>query len=635
MTVDITWMIGGPQGSGVESGANIFSRACAALGYQIFGKREFYSNIKGEHSYFGVRVSDKTIRSNVNDVTLMVAFDAETIFRHYSEVIKDGAIIYDSDLSVIRVDEVHTLDDQYKSRLLAHLASKNKKPTVQDVLEMAKENGVKLYPISFKDVLSKMADETNNPRLKGMIRMYNVLGVSFSLGVLKMPPQTLLESIDVIFAKKQAIADLNKKAANYAYNYASARFSDFTFSLNETNKKPGTLLVQGYQGTALGKMACGCRFQPYYPITPASDESVFLESNEIFEVQNNRPGHTLVVQTEDEISAIGMTIGGALTGARSATCTSGPGFSLMAEAMGWAGINEVPIVVTLYQRSGPSTGLPTRHGQDDLLFAIYAGHGEFPKIVYASGDIEESFYDTARCFNYAEVYQLPVIHMMDKFLASSVITCDKFDSDKITINRGKLLDKIDGEYKRFAFTQDNISPRSKLGLENGIFWNTGDESDEYGHISEDPESRIKMMDKRNSKLDYALKTIPDEDQVVSFGAAETCIVSWGSPKGPILDALEMLNQENIKIGFVQIKLLNPFPADYVKFLLKDAKTIVDIEANQTAQLGQLLKQHLERGADYYILKYTGRPMTSTEIYESLKKIIEKKAQKRVVLTHGA
>jgi 2-oxoglutarate ferredoxin oxidoreductase subunit alpha len=307
----------------------------------------------------------------------------------------------------------------------------------------------------------------------------------------------------------------------------------------------------------------------------------------------------------------------------------------MAEAMGWAGINEVPIVVTLYQRSGPSTGLPTRHGQDDLLFAIYAGHGEFPKIVYASGDIEESFYDTARCFNYAEVYQLPVIHMMDKFLASSVITCDKFDSNKITINRGKLLEKIDGEYKRFAFTQDNISPRSKLGLENGIFWNTGDESDEQGHISEDPELRIKMMDKRISKLDYALKTIPDEDQAVSFGAAEICIVSWGSPKGPILDALEMLKQENIKIGFVQIKLLNPFPADYVKFLLKDAKTIVNIEANQTAQLGQLLKQHLERGADYYILKYTGRPMTSTEIYESLKKIIEKKAQKKVVLTHGA
>jgi 2-oxoglutarate ferredoxin oxidoreductase subunit alpha len=628
-------MIGGPQGSGVESAANIFSRACAASGYNVFGKREFYSNIKGEHSYFAVRISDKTIRSNVNDVTMMVAFDAETIFRHYSEVMKNGAIIYDADISVTKIDEVHTLDAPYKSRLLAYLALKNKKPTIQDVLDLAKENGTKLYPISFKDVLSNMADETNNPRLKGMVRMYNVLSVSFSLGILRMPPQTLLESIDAIFAKKQAIADLNKKAANYAYNYASARFNDFAFSLNNTTKSSGTILVQGYQGTALGKMACGCRFQPYYPITPASDESVFMESNEIFDVENNRPGSTLIVQTEDEISAIGMTIGGALTGTRSATCTSGPGFSLMAEALGWAGINEVPIVITLYQRSGPSTGLPTRHGQDDLLFAIHAGHGEFPRIVYASGDVEESFYDTARCFNYADVYQLPVIHMMDKFLASSVITCKRFDSNKITINRGKLLEKVDGEYKRFALATDNISPRSKLGLENGIFWNTGDESDEYGHISEDPELRIKMMDKRNSKLAYALKTIPDDEQAVSFGAAETCVVSWGSPKGPILDALEMLKKENIHVGFVQIKLLHPFPTDYVKFLLKDAKTLVDIEANQTGQLGQLLKQHLEHGPDYYVLKYTGRPMTSTEIYESLKKIIEKKAEKKQVLTHGA
>lgn len=636
MTTDISWMIGGPQGSGVESAANIFSRSCAALGYNVFGKREFYSNIKGEHSYFAVRVSDKTIRSNVNDVTMMVAFDAETIFRHYSEVVKDGAIIYDSGLSATKVDEVHTLDAQYKSRLLAHLASKNKKPTIQDVLDLAKENGVKLYPISFKDVLSSMADETNNPKLKGMVRMYNVLSVSFSLGVLKMPPKTLLESIGVIFAKKQAVADINKSAANYAYNYATARFSDFTFSLNAIPKNSQTIMVQGYQGTALGKIACGCRFQPYYPITPASDESVFLESNEIFDVQNNRPGSTLVVQTEDEISAIGMTIGGALTGTRSATCTSGPGFSLMAEALGWAGMNEVPIVITNYQRSGPSTGLPTRHGQDDLLFTIHAGHGEFPKIVYASGDVEESFYDTARCFNYADFYQLPVIHLMDKFLASSVVTCNRFDTSKITINRGKLLEKIEGDnYKRFELTKDNISPRSKLGLEGGIFWNTGDESDEQGHITEDPELRVKMMDKRNSKLAYALKMIPDEEQAVSFGTAETCIVSWGSPKGPILDALEMLKQENIKIGFVQVKLLHPFPVDYVKFLLKDAKTIIDIEANQTGQFGQLIRQHLEREPDYYILKYTGRAMTSTEIYESLKKIIGKTAQKREVLMHGA
>ncbi|MGQ0605488.1 MAG: 2-oxoacid:ferredoxin oxidoreductase subunit alpha [Candidatus Nitrosotenuis sp.] len=630
---DISWLIGGPQGSGVESAANIFSRACASMGYHIFGKREFYSNIKGEHSYFTVRVSTDVIRSNVNNVTIMVAFDAETIFRHYFEVVKEGAIIYDSDLAQTKIDEVHTIDTSYKSRLMLQL---NPQPTVQDALDFARNRGAKLYPVSFKTILSNLADETNNPRIKGMIRMYNVLGVSFSLGILNMPPQTLLDSIDEIFSKKQAIADLNKSAATYAYNYATAKFSGFTFTLNQTSKKHDTILVQGYQGTALGKMACGCRFQPYYPITPASDESVFLESNEIIDVKDNRPGSTLVVQTEDEISAIGMTIGGALTGTRSATCTSGPGFSLMAEALGWSGINEVPIVVTLYQRSGPSTGLPTRHGQDDLLFAIHAGHGEFPRIVYASGDVEESFYDTARCFNYSEQYQIPVIHMMDKFLASSIVTCKRFDPEKIKINRGKLLEKIeDSDYKRFAFTSDNISPRSKLGLENGIFWSTGDESDEAGHITEDPEIRVKMMDKRQSKLSYILKTIPDEEQVISFGVTETCVISWGSPKGPILDAIQMLKNENIEVGFIQVKLLHPFPKDYLGFLLQNVKTIVDVESNHVGQLGELLKQNLQKNPDYYILKYTGRTMTSTEIYQSIKNIKENKAQKRQVLTHGA
>ena len=634
MNTDISWLIGGPQGSGVESAANIFSRACASMGYQIFGKREFYSNIKGEHSYFMVRVSDKIIHSNVDGITMMVAFDAETIFRHYSELIEDGMIIYDSEIVQMKVDEVHTIDSQYKSRLEKKLKPM---PTVQDALDHAQKHGVKLCPISFKNVLSTLADETNNPRLKAMIRMYNVLGVSFSLGILKMPPHTLLESIDAIFSKKKTIADLNKHAATFSYNFANAKFPDFKFALKSTNKIPDTILVQGYQGTALGKMACGCRVQPYYPITPASDESVFLESNEIINVKENRPGSTLVIQTEDEISAIGMTIGSALTGARSATCTSGPGFSLMSEALGWAGINEVPIVVTLYQRSGPSTGLPTRHGQDDLMSAIYAGHGEFPRIVYASGDVEESFYDTTQCFNYSEQYQLPVIHMMDKFLASSVVTCKKFDMNKIKIHRGKLLDNLspNTNYKRFAFTDDNISPRSRIGLENGIFWNTGDESDESGHITEDPELRIKMMDKRQSKLDYVLKTMPDQEQAVSFGIEQICVISWGSPKGPILDAIQLLSEEKIKIGFIQVKLLHPFPKDYLGFLLKDVKIIIDIEANHGGQLGELLKQNMQKKPDYYILKYTGRTMTSTEIYQSIKNIVENKANHRQVLTHGA
>lgn len=386
---DFTWMIGGPQGSGVESGANIFSKVCAEMGYQIFGKREFYSNIKGEHSYFAVRVSNENIHSNVNDVTLMVSFDAETIFRHFNEVISGGGIIYDSELNDVDTDKVRTLDSPFKERLHKFLESKNKPFTISGVLEIAKENGVTLYPVSFKNILETLSEKVDNPRLRGLVRMYNVIGVSLSLGLIKMPVDSLLSSIDTIFSKKPQIADINKQVANSSYDFATTNFDNFKHQLSGCTKNSDTILVQGHYGTSIGKIVSGCRFQSYYPITPASDESVYLESNEILQVQNNRPGSTIVIQTEDEISAMGMMIGAALTGTRSSTSTSGPGFALMTEALGWAGINEVPIVITLYQRSGPSTGLPTRHGQDDLLFTVFAGHGDFPKIVYASGDIEE------------------------------------------------------------------------------------------------------------------------------------------------------------------------------------------------------------------------------------------------------
>ncbi|HSB57425.1 MAG TPA: 2-oxoacid:ferredoxin oxidoreductase subunit alpha [Nitrosopumilaceae archaeon] len=634
-SIDITWVIGGPQGSGVESAANIFARACAVTGLQIFGKREFYSNIKGEHSYFAVRISDKKIRSNVEGITLLVAFDAETVFRHVEDVYNDGAIICDSDLVQVNVDEVHTLEDLFKSRLKERLSSKNKEFTVQGLLDICKERGVTIHLVSFKNILASLAEETQNPSLKNMFRMLNVLAVSLSLGFLGLSSRPLLESVGTIFSSKPKIAEINKQAANYGYNFATVKFPKFKYSIPVVQKEPSTILIQGHQASGLGKMACGCRFQSYYPITPASDESVFLESNEVLDVKNNRPGSTLIVQTEDEISAIGMVIGSALTGARSSTSTSGPGFSLMAEALGWAGINEVPIVITLYQRSGPSTGLPTRHGQDDLMFAIHAGHGDFPKIVYSSGDVEETFYDTTKCFNFAEYFQIPVIHILDKFLASTITTCKKFDSDLIIIDRGKLLEKIENDgYKRFAFTEDNISPRSKLGLENGIFWNTGDESDEFGHISEDPINRVQMMNKRASKLDLALKEIPKDDQAISFGISEFCVLSWGSTKGPILDAIDMLKKEGLAVGFIQIKLLQPFPTDYLKSLLEGTKIIIDIEANQGAQLGSLLNEHLDKKVDYYILKYTGRAMTSTEICDSLKKILQNKAETNQVLTYG-
>jgi 2-oxoglutarate ferredoxin oxidoreductase subunit alpha len=646
---EITWLIGGAQGSGVDSAANIFSKTCAEDGFYIFGKREYYSNIKGEHSYFTVRVSNKPIRSHKESVDILVSFDAETVFRHAKDVSTDGIIIFNSELIETSITEIPTLDSDVQSKIMEYCNYNGGDPfTIKKLIEKIQQNSIKCYGIPYHQLLKNFSEYTNNPALSKLARMINVLALSISLSFININRQALSRAIKYIFRTKPKIAEINVAAAEYAYNYAKQIFKNnkFTFYENERDFSD-IILVQGSQSSALGKIVAGCRFQTYYPITPASEDSEFLETNQVIEQIDGKKGSVLVIQTEDEISAITMAIGGALTGTRTATATSGPGFSLMAEALGWAGINEVPLVVSLYQRAGPSTGLPTRHEQGDLLFAINAGHGEFPRIVFASGDIEESFYDTLKVFNFAEIFQLPVIHLLDKAIASSVMTCKNFDPNKITIDRGYLIKKIENKaqdqeklkhFKRFELKENAaISPRPPLGTENGIFWNTGDEHDEEGHISEDPTVRIKMMDKRMSKLDLILQEIQDEDKALSYnGNSEIVITSWGSTKGAILDTLDELNKEGIKIKFVQVKLLNPFPQQLLEKMLNSAKTIINIEMNYSSQLAKLIKQNLHRDVDYEIVKYNGRPISCDELHRIIKEIVNNNNtdKRRIVLDYG-
>jgi 2-oxoglutarate/2-oxoacid ferredoxin oxidoreductase subunit alpha len=645
---EITWLIGGAQGSGVDSAANIFSKTCAEDGLYIFGKREYYSNIKGEHSYFTVRVSNKPIRSHKESIDILVSFDAETLFRHAKDVSTDGIIIFNSELIETSINEIPTLDSDVQSKIIEYCNYSGSDPlTIQKLIEKIQQNSIKCYGIPYHQLLKNFSEYSNNPALSKLARMINVLALSISLSFININRQALSRAIKYIFRTKPKIAEINVAAAEYAYNYAKQIFQNNKFTFYENKRDfSDIILVQGSQSSALGKIVAGCRFQTYYPITPASEDSEFLETNQVIEQIDGNKGSVLVIQTEDEISAITMAIGGALTGTRTATATSGPGFSLMAEALGWAGINEVPLVVSLYQRAGPSTGLPTRHEQGDLLFAINAGHGEFPRIVFASGDIEESFYDTLKVFNFAEIFQLPVIHLLDKAIASSVMTCKTFDANKITIDRGYFLKKINMKtqdqeklkhFKRFELKENTaISPRPPLGTENGIFWNTGDEHDEEGHISEDPTVRIKMMDKRMGKLNLILQEIQDEDKALTYnGSSDIVITSWGSTKGAILDTLDELNKEGIKIKFVQVKLLNPFPQQLLEKMLNSAKTIINIEMNYSSQLARLIKQNLHRDIDYEIVKYNGRPISCDELYRIIKEIVNNNTDKRrIVLDYG-
>lgn len=642
----ISWLIGGPQGSGVDSAANIFAKTCAKEGFHIFGKREFYSNIKGEHSYFTIRISDKPINSHLEEINVLVSFDAETVFRHADKVSAGGMIIYDLSLAETVLEEVATIDFEANKRIGKLLQDSGQSINLNGMLEFAKSRGCIVYGLPYFEMLETVAKNMNDPKLSKISRVVNVMAISASISLLGFKKDMLISAIQEVFGSKPKLLASNIEAAKYAYSYIGTKYDtkNIKYKITPKDALKDYLLLSGSQAAAIGKILGGCRFQTYYPITPASDESEFLESNQIIDQVDGKSGSIVVVQTEDEIAAITMAIGASLTGVRAATATSGPGFSLMAEALGWAGMNEVPLVVTMYQRAGPSTGLPTRHEQSDLLFAINAGHGDFPKIVLASGDIEESFYDSIKAFNFAEVFQLPVIHLLDKAISSSIQTCKRF-SNNLKIERGELKNTIDknqsegaaGHFQRFKLSNSPISTRVPIGTENAIFWNTGDEHTEEGHISEDPENRNKMMDKRMRKLDLALEKINQDDMAMCYdfdSDGKNVVISWGSTKGAILEALEKLSEEGNKMKFIQIRLLHPFPTETVKKFLKDTKLIIDVEMNYTSQLGSLVQQNTGREIDYKIVKYNGRPMSTTEIYIALNAILSGNNERRIVLDGG-
>jgi 2-oxoglutarate ferredoxin oxidoreductase subunit alpha len=643
---EFVWMIGGPQGSGVDSAANIFARACCYGGLHVYGEREYHSNIKGLHSYFNVRVSKAEVRSRVDFVDLLCTFDAESVVRHIWEVAPNGGIICDQAILDTKISDIQTLPPPFRAEFKKTLEKKGlEAETVGDLLKDAERSNIKIYAVPFRELLKEISKQVGEPKLSKLTRMINVLCLGITFGLLKYDKAKVKKAISAIFAEKPRVIDMNIIALDKAYGYAEQKFSEgFSYRLETVQTNEKRILIAGAQAVALGKLLGGCRLQTYYPITPAADESVYLEANEIFELipevaGGEKVGSIIVMQTEDEIAAINMASGAALAGVRAATSTSGPGFSLMVEGLGWAGMNEVPVVINYYQRGAPSTGMPTRHGQDYLRFTIHASHGEFPRIVLASGDIEECFYDAILAFNYAEKYQMPVIHLIDKALANSTRSYKMFDTSRVKIERGQLLFDLEKttEYKRFEFTESGISLRIPLGTPDTVFWNTGDEHDELGHVSEEPRNRTRMMEKRMKKLELADREIPVKERINFFGDPEApvTIVSWGSPKGAILDAVDQLNQEGWKVNFLQIRMVQPLPKEYVFEVLSKAEKRVDVEMNYSGQLASIIKEQTGVVMDHYVLKYSGRPMSSDEVHDALKQILKEKAPKRHVLTHGS
>lgn len=633
---DLAWRVGGPQGSGVDTAAGIFQRACAAGGLNVLGRREYYSNIMGRHSYFDVRVAHRRVHVHRDRVQLLTTFESESLARHAVSVVEGGALFYAAKDAEAEVAGVTYLDPRAKQDLIAYLEGRGLPPTMAGVLEDARQRGVQTYEADYDQIVELLADNLGVAQALAA-RTMNTLAVAMSLALVEYQRKYVYVALEKTWPGRQKIIDLNVAAVDLAYAFVRDTYdtSKFEYRLTPSEVKRPRILLNGNQAVAMGKIAGGMTFQSYYPISPATDESVYLEAHATFPTSNGDEGSVLVVQTEDEISAVCMAAGAALTGARSATATSGPGFALMAEGLGWAGNNEVPLVVTLYQRGGPSTGLPTRSEQGDLWFALNAGHSEFPRIVLASGDLEEAFYDAADAFNYADRYQTVVIHMLDKTLSSKTMTLPPYDLEKITIDRGEIAtpDPDTELFPRFAVTESGISPRPLHGTPGGMHWLTGGEHTPFGRVTEDPVVREAQMEKRMRKMETAAREIPVDEKLRVYGDPDAAftILSWGSNKGGIREAMEQLAAEGIAARLVQVRLMSPFPTPELEELFASASPLVAVEANFSGQLAQVLRQHTGIACDHLVVKYNGRPMSGRELHEAFESIHAGNAETKIVL----
>ncbi len=637
----LVWMVGGPQGSGVESAARLYATTVARGGLNVIGQREYYSNIKGKHSYTKIRAAGGQIRSPIDKVHFLATYENETLARHvqdYRALVEGGGVLYDPTLTDDPVSEIRFMDDRVKADIQEDLDLPMDEITVQDLLDKASDEGLRLFEFPYEELQKQIADELGMDDHHKLQILKNTMATAASIAMLDFGLEELYDTLEAVFGDKgERIIEMNKTAARVSAEYMWDTFEAFEFTIEPVDPGEERLYLQGTDAVALGKMMAGCRMQTYYPISPATDESVYLEGKS--------DSGVVVVQTEDEISAVDMAIGAALTGARAATSTSGPGLNLMVEGLGFAGICEVPLVVVDYQRGGPSTGMPTRTEQGDLQFALNLGNGTFPRLVLAPGDLEEMFHDTIDAFNYAERFQTPVILLPDKDLAGNMHTVESFDVEQASIDRGKLLTEDElaetarhddtDIHRRFDEVEDGISPRSIQGQEGGIHWLTSDEHTAVGHITEDVIRREKILEKRQQKLETAAQQIPSERKIARFGPenAEVTVLTWGTPKGAVLDAMERLNRDGDLVNLLQLRILSPFPDDEIQQTVANAQRTVTLENNYTGQLARLIRERTGHQVDHQVVKYNGRPIMQDEVEDTVEKV-RKKAPERIVLRGG-
>jgi 2-oxoglutarate ferredoxin oxidoreductase subunit alpha len=565
--MDYSIKIGGEAGQGIQTIGDTLGHVFARAGYHVFTNQDYESRIRGGHNFYQIRFSDRPVAAPRKAIDIIVALDKESVRRHEQELTSRGRIIYDSET----------------------LKKKQDKPTFLDIpfVKLAMDHG-------------------------GDAIMANIVATGAVLGMLGMDLAILMDLIAETFGKKgDTVIAANKNAARAGYDHSIKGCLTCNFSVRTDGSTKSLMLMGGIESIALGALASGCKFYSAYPMTPSTGIMNYLATKE-------KEYGVVVEQAEDEIAAINMALGASFAGVRSMTGTSGGGFALMVEGLSLSGMTETPIVIAMGQRPGPATGLPTRTEQGDLQFILSAGHGEFPRMVFAPGSPEQAFFLTNKAFDLSEKYQVPAFILFDTYLSDSQWSYQGLDIGRLRITdyrlRGEAFQNLAG-YQRHALTQSGISPLAVPGDARHLVVTDSDEHDEDGHIIEDAAMRTKMMEKR------LIKKLPLIRQEIAppflYGDHDPRVVltGWGSTYGVIKEAVDEL-AKSTSVAMLHFSEIFPLPHrdrfDYVR-LLENATFPFCIENNATGQFARLVRSETGFAFKAQVHKYDGRPFTVEEL----------------------
>jgi 2-oxoglutarate ferredoxin oxidoreductase subunit alpha len=569
---DISIVLCGEAGQGVQTVEFLLTRLFKLAGYHVFATKEYMSRIRGGANSTTIRIANHRVAAYIERMDILIALSKGAV-EHVARRISPQTVVL-GERSVVG------------------------NPPVLETC--------KFFDMDF----TRIATEVGN-------KIYsNTVALGAISGLLGVDVEHLKGYVRQFFAgKPENVVEDNAKAAEAGCKAACGLDlpKELRLGTEIDTRVKGELVVNGSEAVGLGAIAGGCNYVCSYPMSPSTPVLTFL-------AQHGKDFGIIVEQVEDEIAAMNMAIGAWYAGARALVTTSGGGFALMVEGLSLAGMLESPAVIHLAQRPGPATGLPTRTEQADLQFILNAGHGEFPRIIFTPGTLEDGFYLTQKAFNLADKYQVPAFILTDQYYIDSYYNIPGLDLGKVTVE--KHIIETSEDYRRYEFSDDGVSPRGIPGYGEGLVVVDSDEHDENGHITEDLDLRVQMVDKRLMKGDaLGEEVMPPE--LIGPQDYKNLVVCWGSTYHAVKEALERMGRDDT--AMLHYKQVYPLHESTVDYLSAADRTFI-VEGNATGQFANMISLYAGIDIDEGILKYNGLPFSVEEIVAHLTDSLSKEKE---------